>query len=111
MQMRLARVVSRALALHPAVPHELREDPAQIARIEGKVAHEVAGQRPLAVRDFVEHARFGQRVLAVEQAVAQYSDLLRVEAVELADRADVPIRVAGVGHGWRLQGAARLSIN
>ena len=109
--MRLARVVAGTLAFHPAAPHELREDPAQIARIEGEIAYEIAGQRPLAVRDLVEHARFGQRVLAVEQAVAQHSDLLRVEAVELADRTDVPIGVAGVGHGWRLRGAARLSGN
>ena len=111
-QMRLACVVAGALALQPAAARELREDAAQVAGVERQVADQVARERPLPMRDLVQHAHLRQRAVAVEQAAAQHADLLRVEAVELAHGIDVRIGGAGTGHGDSLAGRSpALSVN
>ncbi len=43
---------------------------------------------PIALRQFVQHARFGERERRVETAFAQHAELLGVEAVEAAHRGD-----------------------
>jgi hypothetical protein len=65
---------------------EAAHDPADVAGVEPQVAGDLAGGRPIAVRELVEEAHFGEREGTVEMAVPEQPDVAGVKAVERADR-------------------------
>jgi hypothetical protein len=92
-QVRQPRVLLRDRAAHELAPLELREDPAQISRVEREAGADLRGGRLVAMRELVEHAAFRQRERALEPAFVQKSDLAGVETVEGANGFD------GLVHG------------
>ena len=71
------------------VRFEVAQDAAEVAGIESQIAGDFGRGRPVALTDFVEHARLRQRKRAADPAFAQDADALRVEPVEAPQRRDV----------------------
>jgi len=80
---------------------EAAQDAAEVTGIETEVGGELRCRRPLALGEFVEHARFGERIGALQEAIPQHADPACIEAIEAADRADALLEIdRGAGrHG------------
>jgi hypothetical protein len=67
------------------------------AGVEGQLAGQLGGRRPLAVRQLVQHPGLGQGERGFEIALAQETDLLGVEPVEASNDRD-PLFGLRLGH-------------
>src|SRR3954453_21839359 len=102
MQEGSTRIFVALLALQPAAARELADNATHISGVEREIPHEIGRQRLLTMSQFVENTCFGEGAVAIEQSMLQHADLGRVEAIELADSADVML--SGVGrHSAYLQ--------
>ena len=84
----LPRVARHRLAPQQPAALKAAQDTTQVTGIDAQIAGDFGSGRLVAPGELVQHAGFRQRERAFQQALLQYADLLRVEAVEAPYRGD-----------------------